>query len=110
MRTFLIADELNHLHWKMLKSILMILAILPISHVLLGLLQQTEGSSQIMIGFWGVSVLSASCIIAFVLALQATSWQSDLVQTRVEQWLFKVYRQVPMILFTGLVLFIFQQL
>ena len=56
MRTFLLTDKFNQLHWMMLKSILMILAILPISHGLLNLLTQAEDSSQIMIGFLGISL------------------------------------------------------
>lgn len=51
MKAFLVLDELNQFHWAMLKSVLLILALLPIAEVSLKLWLSTEGSSQIMIGY-----------------------------------------------------------
>ncbi len=48
MKAFLVLDELNQFHWAMLKSVLLILALLPIAEVSLKLWLSTEGSSQIM--------------------------------------------------------------
>lgn len=33
MKAFLVLDELNQFHWAMLKSVLLILALLPIAEV-----------------------------------------------------------------------------
>lgn len=55
MKAFLVLDELNQFHWAMLKSVLLILALLPIAEVSLKLWLSTEGSSQIMIGFFALS-------------------------------------------------------
>jgi hypothetical protein len=51
MKAFFMLDELNQFHWTMLKSVLLILMLLPITEGALSLWQATEGSSQIMIGF-----------------------------------------------------------
>ncbi len=56
MKAFLVLDELNQFHWAMLKSVLLILALLPIAEVSLKLWLSTEGSSQIMIGFFALSM------------------------------------------------------
>lgn len=56
MKAFLVLDELNQFHWAMLKSVLLILALLPIAEVSLKLWLSTEGSSQIMIGFFALSI------------------------------------------------------
>lgn len=57
MKAFLVLDELNQFHWAMLKSVLLILALLPIAEVSLKLWLSTEGSSQIMIGFFALSIV-----------------------------------------------------
>ena len=51
MKAFFMLDELNQFHWAMLKSVLLILMLLPITEGALSLWHATEGSSQIMIGF-----------------------------------------------------------
>ena len=106
MRAFLVTDQLNQLHWLMLKSVLMILALLPLSQFFLDLLANTEGSSQIMIGFFSISMLSASCILAFVTALKTTVTECDLVETKAQQLLFKAYRQIPMLSFVAILMYL----
>ncbi|EMX6336266.1 hypothetical protein ACETI2_000323 [Acinetobacter baumannii] len=63
MKAFLVLDELNQFHWAMLKSVLLILALLPIAEVSLKLWLSTEGSSQIMIGFF----IQFSCLFIFAI-------------------------------------------
>ncbi|MFU8926157.1 hypothetical protein [Acinetobacter puyangensis] len=106
MRAFLITDQLNQLHWAMLKSIAVILAILPISHILLQAMQNAEGSSQIMIGFFALSILSTNCIVSFVAALQITTWQNNLAQNKSERVLFKIYQQIPMLFLTAILVYV----
>ncbi len=65
MKAFFVLDELNQFHWAMLKSVLLILTLLPISQGALTLWQTTEGSSQIMIGFFALSMLSAWFVLCF---------------------------------------------
>ncbi len=43
MKAFFMLDELNQFHWAMLKSVLLILTLLPISEGALILWQATEG-------------------------------------------------------------------
>lgn len=106
MRSLLMSDSLNQLHWTMLKSILVILALIPISNTLVGLLATAEGSSQIMIGFFTLSMMSASCILAFIAALKSTVIECDLVETKAQKAMFKVYRQIPMVFFVSILMYL----
>ena len=106
MRAFLMTDQLNQLHWAMLKSVLVVLALLPIGQFLFDLLAHAEGSSQIMIGFFTISMMSASVILAFLTALKSTVVECDLVETKSQQWLFNIYRQVPMMTFVAIIMYL----
>ena len=99
MKTILLSDQINQYHWSMLKSVVLILSLLPVSHFLFDLWQTAEGSSQIMIGFMSISVFSAYSIISFYQALNATVMQIDQDQdaSTFEQWVVKVYRYLPML-------------
>ena len=97
MKAFLVLDELNQFHWAMLKSVLLILALLPIAEVSLKLWLSTEGSSQIMIGFFALSIVSAWLMVSFFTALKTSVWQTKQMASKYEQLLFKAYRYVPMV-------------
>ncbi len=99
MKAFLVLDELNQFHWAMLKSVLLILALLPIAEVSLKLWLSTEGSSQIMIGFFALSIVSAWLMVSFFTALKTSVWQTKQMASKYEQLLFKAYRYVPMVFF-----------
>ena len=106
MKAFLMLDELNQFHWTMLKSVLLILSLLPISEGALSLWQTTEGSSQIMIGFFALSMLSAWFVLCFLSALKTTVWDNQEMISRYEQLLFKVYRYIPMLFLSSLVAYL----
>ena len=106
MKAFLMLDELNQFHWTMLKSVLFILSLLPISEGALSLWQTTEGSSQIMIGFFALSMLSAWFVLCFLSALKTTVWDNQEMISRYEQLLFKVYRYIPMLFLSSLVAYL----
>ena len=110
MKAFLILDELNQLHWTMLKSVLLILSLLPISEVALNAWQTTEGSSQIMIGFFALSLFSTWFVLCFVSALKTSVWHRDELISSYEQLLFKAYRSVPMVFLSSLVAYLSLQL
>ena len=110
MKAFFMLDELNQFHWTMLKSVLFILSLLPISEGALSLWQTTEGSSQIMIGFFALSMLSAWFVLCFLSALKTTVWDNQEMISRYEQLLFKVYRYIPMLFLTSLVAYLAVQL
>ncbi|ENU46476.1 hypothetical protein I6L25_13850 [Acinetobacter nosocomialis] len=110
MKAFLILDELNQFHWAMLKSVLLILALLPISEVSLKLWLSTEGSSQIMIGFFALSIVSAWLMVSFFTALKASIWQAKQISSKYEQLVFKAYRYVPMVFLSSLVAYLSLQL
>ena len=103
MKALIVSDEINHFHWAMLKSVLLILSLLPLSHFFLNLWQNTDGSSQIMVGFFAMSLFSASTLVSFLSALHATIKQLHAQNYSLfEQQLFNVYRYVPMVFLTGM--------
>lgn len=106
MKAFFLLDELNQFHWAMLKSVLLILSLLPISEGALALWQTAEGSSQIMIGFFVLSLLSAWFVVCFLSALKTTVWHHANLISKYEQFLFKAYRYVPMLCLSTLVAYL----
>ncbi len=106
MKAFFMLDELNQSHWAMLKSVLLILSLLPISEGTLSLWQATEGSSQIMIGFFALSMLSAWLVLCFLSALKTTVWNKDETISQYEQLMFKAYRYIPMLFLSSLVAYL----
>ena len=110
MKAFFMLDELNQFHWAMLKSVLLILTLLPISEGALTLWQTTEGSSQIMIGFFALSMLSAWFVLCFLSALKTTVWNHVDLISKYEQFLFKAYRYIPMLFLSSLVAYLSVQL
>ena len=110
MKAFLVLDELNQFHWAMLKSVLLILALLPIAEVSLKLWLSTEGSSQIMIGFFALSIVSAWLMVSFFTALKTSVWQTKQMASKYEQLLFNDYRYVPMVFLSSLVAYLSLQL
>ncbi|MBN6533118.1 hypothetical protein JZM40_15940 [Acinetobacter pittii] len=110
MKAFFVLDELNQFHWAMLKSVLLILTLLPISQGALTLWQTTEGSSQIMIGFFALSMLSAWFVLCFLSALKTSVWRHADLISKYKQFLFKTYRYVPMLFLSSLVAYLSLQL
>lgn len=99
-------DELNQFHWAMLKSVLLILSLLPMSQAALSLWQAAEGSSQIMIGFFALTMLSAWFLLCFLSALKTTVWDNQEMISKYEQLLFKAYRYIPMLFLSSLVAYL----
>ena len=98
MKALLLFDDLNQYHWSMLKSVLLILSLLPISHFFIHIWQSADINSQIMIGFMALSVFSALFIICFYMALQMTHQSLKVeLKSHAEQWIVKLYRYVPML-------------
>lgn len=100
MKALFWSDEINQTHWTMLKSALLILSLLPVSHVLLQLWLEAEGASQIMIGFVAISLFSALSILGFISALLITvlKLKQTALFTVSEQRIMQLYRYVPMFL------------
>ena len=98
MKALLLSDEISQFHWAMLKSVLLILSLLPISQFFINLWQSADATSQIIIGFMAMSVFSALMIISFYNALNLTVVQLKTeFSSLLEQQLVKVYRYVPML-------------
>src|SRR5690606_28301691 len=98
MKALILGDEINQFHWSMLKSGLLVLSMLPTSQGIVHLWQSTEGSSQIMVAFFAISLMSSLLALCFWSALTATVVRIQAEQGSVfEQTLVKLYRHVPML-------------
>lgn len=109
VKALLLADEINQFHWAMLKSVLLILSLLPISQFFILVWQMTEGGSQIVVGFMAISLFSAITIISFYHALNATVMRFEQQSSTFEQSLVKVYRYVPMLSLTVMMSYLANQ-
>lgn len=111
MKALLLSDEITSFHWAMLKSVFLILSLLPISQFFLNILYDADASSQIMIGFLAVSVFSALAILSFCSALNLMSTQLKINFTsKIEQYLVLFYRYIPMFLLAVMVSYLAMQM
>ena len=97
MKALILSDEINLFHWTVLKSALLILSLLPISHLFIDLWSNADASSQIMIGFLAISVFSAITILSFYSALKASVLTLSDISSTFEALLIKIYRSIPML-------------
>lgn len=99
MRASFLLDEVNQFHWSVLKSILLILSLLPISQGILNIWQMSDATSQIIVGFIALSIFSAILILSFYSALRATLIRFCVPQeiSKFEQVILSVYAYIPML-------------
>ncbi|MBD8007789.1 MULTISPECIES: hypothetical protein [Acinetobacter] len=98
MKAFILKDEINQFHWLMLKSVLLVLSMLPVSQGIVHLWQSTEGSSQIMVAFFAISLMSSLMALCFWSALNASVIRIQAEQSSAfEQAVVHIYRHVPML-------------
>ena len=103
MKALILTDEINQFHWAMLKSVLLILSLLPVSQGIMLLWLYTEGSSQIMVGFFAISLMSSMLALSFWSALQATVAKLKQEHSNVfEKAVVNLYRYVPMLSLAGM--------
>lgn len=111
MKALFLSDEINQFHWSMLKSVLLILSLLPMSQFFLNVWQNLDANSQIMMGFLGVSVFSALAIISFYSALNATVSKFNLDDlSAFDVVLVKIYRYLPMLFLAGMLSYLATQI
>lgn len=99
MRALFLSDDVNQFHWSVLKSVLLILSLLPISQGILSLWQMSDASSQIIVGFIALSIFSAVLILSFYSALKATLIKFAAQQeiSKFEQAILSIYAYIPML-------------
>lgn len=111
MKALLLSDEITQFHWSMLKSVLLILSLLPMSQFFMNLWQGADASSQIMIGFMAISVFSAVSIISFCSALNFTVVQLKTEPSSfAEQYAVKIYRYLPMLFLVSMMSYLVTQI
>jgi len=107
MKAFILGDEINQFHWSMLKSVLLVLSLLPSSQGFMHLWQTTEGSSQIMVAFFAISLMSSLLALCFWSALNASVIRIQADQGSVfEQTLVHLYRHLPMLSLASMVCYL----
>ena len=110
MKALIISDEINQFHEVMFKSVLLILSLLPMSQGILTLWNATEGSSQIMVGFFAISLFSTLFVLCFWSALKAAVLRLQQEQiSSLEQSGVKVYCYIPMLFLTAMMSYLVTQ-
>ena len=110
MKALILADEINQFHWTMLKSVLLVLSLLPVSEGLLHLWQMTNGSSQIMVGFFAISLLSSLLVLSFYSALKASVLLLNATQaSALERTVVQLYRYLPMLSLASMLSYLVSQ-
>lgn len=97
MKAVILSDEINLFHWTMLKSVLLILSLLPLSELFMNLWNSTDANSQIMVGFMGISIFTAFSIVSFCSAIKATVMSLEDTNNAFEALLVRAYRYIPML-------------
>ncbi|WP_343598027.1 hypothetical protein [Acinetobacter sp.] len=106
MNTEIFKEPINQLHWRVLKTVTLILGLLPVQEVYVQLWKISQESSQIIFGFFAVSLFYSWLSIGFICALQMSHMSLSLARSDVEQRLIQYYKQVPMLFFVLLVAYI----
>lgn len=103
MKALFLSDEVNQLHWCVLKALCFVLSLLPLSQSAITLWSLSDASSQIMVAFLSISVLSSVWLVTFFNALQLTVVSlAHLNLSPLETQLIRIYRQVPMMTLAGM--------
>ena len=103
MKALFLSDEVNQLHWSVLKALCFVLSLLPLSQSAITLWSLSDASSQIMVAFLSISVLSSVWLVTFFNALQLTVVSlTHLNLSPLETQLIRIYRQVPMMTLAGM--------
>ena len=103
MKTLFLKDEIYDLHWKMLKAVALIASLLPAQQMAEILWYVSDAESQIVLGFFAVSLFSACASLAFIAALQMINTHVTLERQPIEHYLIKAYQHIPMLFLVGVV-------
>lgn len=102
-------DPINRLHLQTFKSILGTLSLLPASYLFHHLWFYSTDSDQVMIRFFALSVFISWALVAFSIALSHTATNDDEQFEQHEQKIMSFYRQIPLMFFTGFIVFLQSQ-
>lgn len=104
MPDFLISDRITILHLNVIKTVTSILILFPVIQYCINTVQDTQGSNQIMFGFFALTLVISALILAFISALHISVWQADDLEfDTTEQKMLMLYRHVPILVFVGLI-------
>ncbi|MEB3753543.1 hypothetical protein [Acinetobacter sp. MD2(2019)] len=106
MNTEFFKEPINQFHWRILKTVGLILAILPVQQAYLELWQISQASSQIVFGFFALSLFCSWLSVGFICALQLLQFPVSTIFSDAEMRVVKYYKQLPMLLFVLLVAYI----
>ncbi|NHB56717.1 hypothetical protein [Acinetobacter shaoyimingii] len=110
MKALLLEDEVNQFHRSVLKSVLLVLSLLPLSQFFINLWHATDANSQIMLGFMGISIFTAWSLVSFCSALSTTVMRLNQHASTFEAWIIKIYGYVPMLSLTAMMSYLATQI
>lgn len=105
MKALFLMDEINRFHWSVVKSVCLILSLIPIGQAVANVWSWSDVSSQILVGFIGFSFLCAWLLLSFFSALKMSTLILSVQQnqTSLENHMLMFYRNVPMLSLAGVV-------
>lgn len=103
MKILFLNSEIHELHWKMLKASCLIAGLLPAQQIADILWHVSDAESQIVLGFFALSLFSACASLGFIAALQILNSSMTLERNSIEKLMIKAYQHVPMLFLAGVV-------
>jgi len=105
MKTLLL-DDVHELHWKMLKSVCLIASLLPAKHVADVLWHVSHAESQIVLGFFALSLFASCASLGFIGALIILTLSVNDIKHPFEQRIIRIYQHLPMLFLAGVVTYL----
>lgn len=106
MKTLFLKDDVHELHWKMLKAVCLIASLLPAEHIASILWHVSDAESQIVLGFFALSLFSACASLGFIAALQILTLSVNFTYRPFEQRMLQVYQHLPMLFLAGVIAYL----
>ena len=105
MKIFWLHDQLDQLHWQVLKNSLLTLLLLPLINLGYQFIQQFHMADQIVVYFYALSFATVAFILAFYSALKTLHLDLTLATSRLGQYMLYGYRHLPMLCLAGILIY-----
>ena len=105
MKIFWLHDQLDQLHWQVLKNSLLTLLLLPLINLGDDFIQQFHKADQIVVYFYALSFATVAFILAFYSALKTLHLGLTLATSRLGQYMLYCYPHLPMLCLAGIMIY-----
>lgn len=105
MKIFWLHDQLDQLHWQVLKNSLLTLLLLPLVNIGHDFIQQFHRADQIVVYFYALSFAIVAFILAFYGALKTLHTGLTLANNQLEHYILYGYRHLPMLCLAGILIY-----